>query len=138
MEEPLSRSTDGGGAGAEAISTNANPLGALPSWVQAVEDGENEDELECHICCLTADDTAEELIVPCLCVSLPCHPTCLESWRMQCRNPDYAFRCASCHQTYTQPSPRSARATQGHEEFPRDTDAVCPGSDAFDSAPATF
>ena len=64
---------------------------------------------ECTICLLTEMDTGEELVVPCACVSMPVHRSCLESWRMRCRNPASALRCPNCREVYhTGLTPRTA------------------------------
>lgn len=84
-------------------SQDVNPMQALPAWAtDALDDSSDEDDdtPECHICCMTAEDKGEDLVVPCLCVSMPVHPTCLEAWRMQCRNPDSARKCPNCRQQY--------------------------------------
>jgi hypothetical protein len=64
---------------------------------------------ECNICLLTAAEQGEALVVPCACVTMPVHPSCLEAWRMRCKNPASALRCPSCRERYRTPlTPRTA------------------------------
>ena len=50
----------------------------LPEWCTRLGSESEEEDAECHICRLTAEESAEELVVPCACVTMPVHPTCRE------------------------------------------------------------
>ena len=114
----------------------------LPTWcVDLADDGggsgsdSDSCEDECHICRLTADEMGEALVVPCACVSLPVHPSCcasqaahsvsapahrrvcvVESWRVQCRNPDSAIHCPTCRQRYKIPISGILEAPTGDDQ----------------------
>ena len=51
---------------------------ALPQWAAGGSSTSSDDEPDCHICRLTAEDMGEPLIVVCACTSLPVHLSCCE------------------------------------------------------------
>ena len=51
----------------------------LPQWCTEPGGSSEEEDVECHICRMTAEESAEELVVPCACVTMPVHPSCRES-----------------------------------------------------------
>ena len=89
--------------GDNRAQTEGPECGETPQWATAVGDageGGEEEADECYICTLNAQESGEELIVPCLCISMPVHRTCLENWRMSCNNPAGAISCPNCRQRY--------------------------------------
>lgn len=66
-----------GGDDTDAGFVELAPAGALPNWADAVSDS-SDDEPDCHICRLTAEEMGEPLVVVCSCTSLPVHLSCRE------------------------------------------------------------
>lgn len=70
-------------ASASGLETGAQALApgaALPDWANdALSDGSSsDDEPECNICRLTAEEMGEPLIVVCSCTTMPVHLSCGE------------------------------------------------------------
>ena len=68
----------------EAPSPDAvAPAVALPQWAAGGSSSSSDDEPDCHICRLTAEDMGEPLVVVCACTSMPVHLSCRETplWR---------------------------------------------------------
>ncbi len=53
------------------------PAGALPGWADG-DSSSSDDEPDCHICRLTAEEKGEPLIVVCACTTMPVHHSCRE------------------------------------------------------------
>ena len=61
------------GAGVQPLA----PAGALPGWADG-DSSSSDDEPDCHICRLTAEEKGEPLIVVCACTTMPVHHSCRE------------------------------------------------------------
>jgi hypothetical protein len=76
VDQPVeaTRSWNAQGAGVEPL----DPSGTLPGWADG-DCSSSDDELDCHICRLTAEEMGEPLIVVCACTTLPVHHSCRET-----------------------------------------------------------